>query len=168
MSFLKKLRNNVAGIGYMPDAALVERIDKRQILIIDRRGQPAGFVAYNHRRDAVTHLTMCCVTEELWRCGLGTDLMLHLIAEAMILNQHAVTLKVADHLAAMHFFADLGFVEVARGKGRSWMISARVLLLDPALSIGDVKFHAVKPNGRVHTWQSSSASEGKPPGTRTR
>jgi GNAT superfamily N-acetyltransferase len=107
--FIESLRRrNGRELGFMPLHAILNKIARKQAIILEFKQWPAGFCIFSHAPDA-TRITMLCVDRSIRRKGHGTQT---LIAAAAALNPHKaklVTLRCAIDIEATLFWRALGF-----------------------------------------------------------
>jgi ribosomal protein S18 acetylase RimI-like enzyme len=107
-------------LGFVRRPALIEAIDRSEVLIAKQNGNIVGFVEYRHRRDEQTTLYNIAVTLEYRGLGIGRRLIQSLLAEAKERNKKYVSLKCPVDLVANQFYEILGFhlYEIEAGKQR--------------------------------------------------
>ncbi|GIK42763.1 MAG: hypothetical protein BroJett011_65960 [Chloroflexota bacterium] len=107
-------------LGFVRRPALIEAIDRSEILIAKQNGNIVGFVEYRHRRDEQTTLYNIAVMPENRHTGIGRKLFQALVKEAEKRDKSHILLKCPEELAANKFYRALGLhlTELEPGKQR--------------------------------------------------
>lgn len=107
-------------LGFIPEAAFSEAVDKGWLLVAKIDDVVVGFVRFRHRHDKTTTLYEIAVANHVKRQGIGRRLIYKLIEHARQYNQVEIKLKCPANLPANHFYHALGFqlVRVDKGKRR--------------------------------------------------
>ena len=111
-------------IGYAPRGAIVDRIERQRVLVIEENGSIAGFISHTHRIDRLTHLPQIGVDPALWRTRAGTLVMQTVIQAARDAGSTALTLRSALDLPANFFWPTLGFLPQGIIAGQRRTLSA--------------------------------------------
>jgi N-acetylglutamate synthase-like GNAT family acetyltransferase len=116
-------------LGFVRRPALVEAVNRKELIVADDDGGLVGFVAYRHRQDLQTTLYHIVVRPEWRRKGVGRALIETLKAESVAQGKRVIQLKCPEDLVANQFYHDLGFhvVEKESGKNRAllvWQLSS--------------------------------------------
>lgn len=161
LSFLRWLQNRPSSrdAGYVHPAAMLERIERGEVLLAEVNDQPAAYVIVSRRADRLANIPQIVVTEELWRNGIGEQLMTAAIAQARRNNARAMVLKTAYGAAANLFWPQLHFTPVATMAGQ------RRPLLAWCLPLAEPGLHLPPPSRRrshVLTWKWPTQSQQVP------
>jgi ribosomal protein S18 acetylase RimI-like enzyme len=107
-------------LGFVRRPALIEAIDRSEVLLAKQNGNIIGFVEYRHRQDEQTTLYNIAIVPEYRRLGIGRKLVQVLVAEAIERKKRYISLKCPEDLIANQFYEALGFQlhEVEPGKQR--------------------------------------------------
>lgn len=108
--------------GWLPRVALAGRVTLSQVLLIERSGQPAGYLIAAPRKDRKCHITQHVIDEECWRLGLGTALFNVAASSAEVLGSRSLTLRCAHGALANEFWPMVGLQHIADQAGqRRWL-----------------------------------------------
>lgn len=140
LNFLVALRGKLNwAVGYTPRGAFQDRIERRRIIVIDERGEPAGYINHTHRKDGLTHISQVAVHPDLWRTACGTHVMQTIINAAQDAGSDALTLRSALDLPANYFWPTMGFLPQGTVQGQvrpliAWARPLKDRLVFPILS----------------------------------
>lgn len=117
-------------LGFLRRPALLEAIQRNELLVAQNGAGIVGFVEYHHRRDAQTTLYNIVVSPAHRRHGAGQQLVFKLEEEAKQREKSWILLKCPEDLQANHFYEHIGYEKVAveRGKSRRLNIWRKVLI----------------------------------------
>lgn len=107
-------------LGFLRRPALLEAIQRTELLVAQNSTSIVGFVEYRHRRDQQTTLYNIVVCSDHLRQGIGRNLMAALEREAKQKTKSWILLKCPEDLPANQFYAHIGYqkIEVQQGKLR--------------------------------------------------
>ena len=111
-------------LGFVRRSALIEAINRQEVMVAHNHQALAGFVEYRHRKDTQTTLYHLAVRPEYRRQGIGRVLMKALQAEAQATGKCKIRLKCPEDLPANHFYEHLGYQQVGIeiGKNRALLV----------------------------------------------
>jgi len=110
---------NKKAIGFVLRPALAQNIGRGWVLVAEKDGLVIGFANYRHRRDEQTTLYEICVAEEHRGNGVGKALLEALIEEGHCLGKERLRLKCPVGNEANAFYANLGFEQAGRERGKN-------------------------------------------------
>ena len=107
-------------LGFLRRPALLEAVQRQELLVAQNGSGIVGFVEYRHRRDQQTTLYNIVVHPDHRNRGTGRQLVFALEKEAMQKQKSVVLLKCPEDLSANSFYKRLGYecVNVEIGKLR--------------------------------------------------
>lgn len=117
-------------LGFLRRPALLEAIDRQELLIVHNGTCIIGFVEYRHRRDHQTTLYNIVIHPDYRRKGFGYKLVKELEKEARLKEKSVVQLKCPVDLLANSFYERIGYqkVNIEPGKSRQLNIWQKALL----------------------------------------
>ncbi|MCA9946503.1 MAG: GNAT family N-acetyltransferase [Ardenticatenaceae bacterium] len=107
-------------LGFLRRPALLEAIERHELLVAENGIGIVGFVEYRHRRDQQTTLYNVVVYPQHRKHGIGRQLVTNLEQEARKRGKSWVLLKCPEDLESNAFYEHIGYkkVTVERGKTR--------------------------------------------------
>lgn len=110
-------KRNGEALGFIPRAALAEKIDLGRIWLARENGDPAGFLHHGSLAVPEVRVFQAAVQYDARRRHLGLALVADLVARARAAGGRAVSLRCLDFLDANDFWTAAGFSLVAREPG---------------------------------------------------
>lgn len=137
LTYLKHLQKRwSANVGFLPSVAFERYLDTGQVLLIDERGQEAGYLIWTFRKDGLVRIPQVAISPELLRTTLGTKAISSIIRSARKHNCSVLRLTSRSDLAANRFWPIFGFrptATIARPTTRGLpLIEWTLQLLDTA------------------------------------
>jgi ribosomal protein S18 acetylase RimI-like enzyme len=105
-------------LGFLRRPALLEAIQRQELLVAQNRKDIVGFVEYRHRRDQQTTLYNVVVRPDHLRHGIGRDLVFALEKEAQQRNKLCILLRCPEDLPANGFYTNMGYEKVGVEEGK--------------------------------------------------
>lgn len=107
-------------LGFLRRPALLEAIQRKELLVAQNGTNLIGFVEYRHRRDLQTTLYNIVVHPNYRNQGMGRSLVAALERDALQKGKTLIVLKCPEDLSANFFYERIGFskVNVEPGKSR--------------------------------------------------
>ncbi|MBE2199250.1 MAG: GNAT family N-acetyltransferase [Anaerolinea sp.] len=117
-------------LGFLRRPALLEAIERHELLVAENGVGIVGFVEYRHRRDQQTTLYNVVVHPQHRGHGTGRRLMTNLEQEARKLGKSWVLLKCPEDLESNTFYEHIGYekVDMEKGKTRRLNIWRKILV----------------------------------------
>jgi N-acetylglutamate synthase-like GNAT family acetyltransferase len=106
-------------LGFLRRPALLEAIQRQELLVAQNSKDILGFVEYRHRRDQQTTLYNVVVHPDHLRQGIGRDLVFALEKEAQQKEKFWILLKCPEDLPANNFYQHIGYKKVSIEQGKS-------------------------------------------------
>ena len=106
-------------LGFLRRPALLEAIERQELLVAQNRMGIIGFVEYRHHRDQQTTLYNVVVHPDHRGQGTGHKLVLELEKEAQQKDKLWVLLKCPEDLPANSFYERIGYTRIAEERGKS-------------------------------------------------
>ena len=110
----KKFSNQV---GFVPTTAIHDHISRRHYTICKINGQHSSYILQSGGTLKTVHLIQVAVEEKMWRSGIGTAILDHVIQKNKTKRYPNVTAYVREDLQANSYFTSLGFQEVRKRPG---------------------------------------------------
>lgn len=110
---------NKKAVGFVLRPAIAQNIERAWVLVAEKHGLVIGFANYRHRRDEKITLYEICVAEEHRGNGVGKALIEALVEEGHCLEKERLRLKCPVDNVANAFYANLGFKQVGRERGKN-------------------------------------------------
>jgi N-acetylglutamate synthase-like GNAT family acetyltransferase len=119
-------------LGFLRRPALLESIQRQELLVAENSHGIVGFVEYRHRRDQQTTLYNVVVHPDHRKKGVGQQLLQNLEQEALGKGKSFILLKCPEDLPANGFYKQLDYekAEVEPGKSRRLNIWQKTLSSD--------------------------------------
>jgi ribosomal protein S18 acetylase RimI-like enzyme len=116
-------------LGFLRRSALLEAIQRQELLVAQNSSGIVGFVEYRHRRDQQTTLYNLVVRPDHLRLGIGRALTFALETEALQKAKSWILLRCPEDLPANEFYASIGYekTNVEAGKLRRLNIWRKTL-----------------------------------------
>ncbi|GAB4528674.1 MAG: hypothetical protein Kow0063_05040 [Anaerolineae bacterium] len=95
-------------LGFVRRPALIESINRQEIIVMQNSRDVIGFVEYHHRKDDQTTLYHICVEPAYRRRGVGRLLIEALQEEARRYGKHMIRIRCPANLPANQFYRRLG------------------------------------------------------------
>lgn len=116
-------------LGFLRRPALLEAIQRGELLVAQNGFAIVGFIEYRHRRDHQTTLYNVVVHPDYRRRGIGRQLVLALEKEAIQREKSQVVLKCPEDLPANDFYEQTGYerIHVEPGKLRRLNVWRKLL-----------------------------------------
>jgi ribosomal protein S18 acetylase RimI-like enzyme len=105
-------------LGFLRRPALLEAIERQELLVAQDSSGIVGFVEYRHRRDQQTTLYNLVVRPDHLRQGIGRALTLAMETEAQHRAKSWILLKCPEDLPANEFYASIGYEKIGVGAGK--------------------------------------------------
>lgn len=105
-------------LGFVLRPALVESIERNEVLVAENHQGLIGFVEYRHRQDEQTTLYHIVVAADYHRRGIGRRLIERLADEARMAGKEFIALKCPVTLPANAFYARTGWSLVGSEPGK--------------------------------------------------
>jgi N-acetylglutamate synthase-like GNAT family acetyltransferase len=137
-------KRNGEAVGFIPRAALQEKIERRQILLVRENGDPAGFLHHGSLAKPEVRLFQAAIQYDARRRHHGLALVDMMMRRATEAGAKAVSLRCLDFLDANDFWTAAGFRLLGAEPG------ARGTLNVWGKSIGKVDLSDVSFHSRVH------------------
>jgi len=106
-------------LGFVLRPALVESIEREEVLVAENHQGLIGFVEYHHRQDDQTTLYHVVVALGHRRQGIGRRLIERLADEARAAGKEFIALKCPSTLSANEFYARTGWSLIGSVPGKS-------------------------------------------------
>jgi ribosomal protein S18 acetylase RimI-like enzyme len=110
-------KRNHEALGFIPRAALAEKIDLGRIWLATENGDPAGFLHHGSLAVPEVRIFQAAVQYDARRRHLGLALVADLVARARAAGAAGVSLRCLDFLDANDFWTAAGFRLVATEPG---------------------------------------------------
>lgn len=110
-------KRNPEALGFIPRAALMEKIERSQIHLAIENGQPAGFLHHGSLKVPEVRIFQAAIQYDARRRKLGLALVQDVIDRAVAAGAGAVSLRCLDFLDANDFWTAAGFEQVGTEVG---------------------------------------------------
>lgn len=100
-------------IGFLPKAALEQKIEAHKCLLVFENDEPAGYLNWSDNRKGAVHVTQVAIDPELLRTTLGTKIMRTIERSAVKGGCSIIRLCSRSNLSANFFWPELGFTTTA-------------------------------------------------------
>lgn len=110
-------KRNHEALGFIPRAALAEKIDLGRIWLATENGDPAGYLHHGSLAVPEVRIFQAAVQYDARRRHLGLSLVADLVARARAAGARGVSLRCLDFLDANDFWTAAGFELIAREPG---------------------------------------------------
>ena len=137
-------KRNGEAIGFIPRAALAEKIQRQQVLLVRENGDPAGFLHHGSIAVPEVRIFQAAIQYDVRRRHHGLALVNTMLGRATEAGAKAVSLRCLDFLDANDFWTASGFQLLGTEPG------ARGTLNVWGKSIGGVDAPDVRFHSRVH------------------
>jgi len=106
-------------LGFLRRPALLEAIDRHELLVVQNGTGIIGFVEYRHRRDHQTTLYNIVIHSDYRQQGIGRELVKELEKEAYLKDKSVIQLKCPEDLVANGFYEHIGYEQISTEPGKS-------------------------------------------------
>lgn len=104
-------------IGFLPRAALSEKIELQRIWIARENGQPAGYLHHGTLATPEVRIFQAAIQYDARRRRLAAGLVEHFVCRAQAAGAYGVSLRCLAHLDANEFWEAVGFRRIASEPG---------------------------------------------------
>jgi N-acetylglutamate synthase-like GNAT family acetyltransferase len=137
-------KRNHEALGFIPRAALAEKIDRGQILLASDNGDPAGFLHHGSLAVPEVRIFQAAIQYDARRRHHGLALVHAMVRRATDAGAKGLSLRCLDVLDANDFWAAAGFARIGTEPGARGTLNVWGAMLGMA-RVGDIGFHS-----RVH------------------
>ena len=138
-------KRNHEALGFIPRAALAEKIDRGQILLARENGDPAGFLHHGSLAVPEVRIFQAAVQYDARRRHHGLALVADFVARAREAGARAASLRCLDVLDANDFWTAAGFERLGTEAGARGTLNVWGRRIGQAGVDDDLAFHT-----RVH------------------
>jgi N-acetylglutamate synthase-like GNAT family acetyltransferase len=116
-------------LGFVRRPALVEAINREEIIVAQNLYKVIGFIEYHHRRDDQTTLYHICVEPTYRHQGVGRSLIETLEDEARHQSKRVIRIKCPLNLPANQFYKQVGCSPRGEEQGKRRLLTVWDLFL---------------------------------------
>src|SRR5689334_11632091 len=128
------LKRNTEALGFLPRAALAEKIELRQIWLSLENGEPAGFLHHGSLAAPEVRIFQAAVQYDARRRHLGLALVQDLADRAAAAGARGISLRCLSFLDANDFWEAAGFTRLGAEPGAKGTLNVWAKQLEPASS----------------------------------
>jgi GNAT superfamily N-acetyltransferase len=126
------LKRNSGALGFLPRAAILEKVLKRHVRLAVLDGMPAGYLIHGSLAREEVRVFQAAVRGDARRRHLGRALVEDLVRRATLAGARAISLRCLDDLNANAFWQSSGFRLAGKEPGRTGTLNIWGIRLRPS------------------------------------
>ena len=124
LAWIDDFRKKHRDLGFIPRHAMALYIASSRVTIADVDGDQVAYIVHNSKRNRTIHLAQLAVLPELWRNGIGGEMLAAIAREGEATCCTGITAKPSRGLVVEHALASRGFTSIGSSRTRAAVLGA--------------------------------------------